>query len=110
MGENDSPGRLFQNGILLGLLRHYGFLLWALDTIYEMDKMGRLQLSGQGICFTDRVLLYISDKIGHSERASGFCSFFLLFSLFNEDMRNAAQPWGRNAGQKKKRENILQGR
>ncbi|EHK24258.1 uncharacterized protein TRIVIDRAFT_215549 [Trichoderma virens Gv29-8] len=68
----------FQNGVYL-VCFSITVSFWALDTIYEMDKMEDY-LDTRHL-LTDRVLLVLHlGQDWKSERASGFC-FFLLFSF-----------------------------
>jgi hypothetical protein len=90
----------FQNGICL-VCFSITVSIWALDTIYEMDKMED---------YLDKAFAYGSSIVTSRTRLEIRACFWLLFLLSffpsNEDMRNAAQPWGRNAGQKKRENNF----
>lgn len=74
MGENDSPGRLFQNGILLGLLRHYGFLfeLWIQFTKW---------IKWEDFNYLDKAFAYGSSIVIHLGQDWTFraCLWLLLF-------------------------------
>ncbi|KAL6808813.1 hypothetical protein GGI42DRAFT_222755 [Trichoderma sp. SZMC 28013] len=54
---------------------------WALDTIYETDKMEDFSITWTRHLLTDRVLLHLGQD-WKSERASGFCSYLSFFYSF----------------------------
>lgn len=82
---------------------------WALDTIHEMDKMGRLQLSGQGICLRIEYCYTSRTRLDIQSVPLAFALSFFFFPFLTKTWETLHSPGGATQA-KKKRENILQGR